>query len=85
VSAGLSVSLLERRPALREAEQNLITANANVGVAKANFFATISLSGLFGDLSGQLSDLTGVGKAWARDGDFAGQSSCFGLRGDWPA
>jgi multidrug efflux system outer membrane protein len=72
VPAGLPASLLERRPDLREAEQNLIAANANVGVAKANFFPTISLSGLFGGLSPQLSELTGAGKAWSLAGDLAG-------------
>jgi multidrug efflux system outer membrane protein len=72
VPAGLPASLLERRPDLREAEQNLIAANANVGVAKANFFPTISLSGLFGGISPQLSELTGTGKAWTLAGDFAG-------------
>jgi outer membrane protein, multidrug efflux system len=72
VPAGLPSSLLERRPDLHEAEQNLIAANANVGVAKANFFPTISLSGLFGGVSPQLSELTGTGKAWTLAGDFAG-------------
>jgi multidrug efflux system outer membrane protein len=72
VPAGIPASLLERRPDLREAEQNLIAANANVGVAKANFFPTISLSGLFGGISPQLSELTGTGKAWSLAGDFAG-------------
>jgi len=72
VPAGLPASLLERRPDLREAEQNLIAANANVGVAKANFFPTISLSGLFGGVSPQLSELTGAGKAWTLAGDFTG-------------
>jgi outer membrane protein, multidrug efflux system len=72
VPAGLPASLLERRPDLREAEQNLIAANANVGVAKANFFPTISLSGLFGGVSPQLSELTGTGKAWSVLGDFTG-------------
>jgi outer membrane protein, multidrug efflux system len=72
VPAGLPASLLERRPDLREAEQNLIAANANVGVAKANFFPTISLSGLFGGVSPQLSDLTGAGKVWTLGGDLAG-------------
>ncbi len=72
VPAGLPATLLERRPDLREAEQNLIAANANVGVAKANFFPTISLSGLFGGISPQLSELTGAGKAWTVAGDFAG-------------
>ena len=72
VPSGLPASLLERRPDLREAEQNLIAANANVGVAKANFFPTISLSGLFGGVSPQLSELTGAGKAWSLGGDLAG-------------
>src|SRR6516164_1805358 len=72
VPAGLPATLLERRPDLREAEQNLITANANVGVAKANFFPTISLSGLFGGVSPQLEQLTGAGKAWTLAGDLTG-------------
>ncbi len=72
VPAGLPSALLERRPDLREAEQNLIAANANVGVAKANFFPTISLSGLLGGVSPQLSELTGAGRAWSLAGDLAG-------------
>jgi multidrug efflux system outer membrane protein len=72
VPAGLPSALLERRPDLREAEQNLIAANANVGVAKTNFFPTISLSGLLGGVSPQLSQLTGAGKAWSLAGDLAG-------------
>lgn len=72
VPAGLPATLLERRPDLREAEQNLVAANANVGVAKANFFPTISLSGLFGGVSPQLSELTGTGKAWTVAGDYTG-------------
>jgi outer membrane protein, multidrug efflux system len=72
VPAGLPASLLERRPDLREAEQNLIAANADVGVAKTNFSPTISLSGLFGGLSPQLSELTSACKAWSVVGDFAG-------------
>jgi outer membrane protein, multidrug efflux system len=72
VPAGLPAALLERRPDLREAEQNLIEANANVGVAKANFFPTISLTGLLGGASPQLSELTGTGKAWTIAGGLAG-------------
>jgi len=49
--------LLERRPDIRQAEQLLIAANANVGVAKADFFPRLSLTGLFGNVSPELSDL----------------------------
>jgi multidrug efflux system outer membrane protein len=46
--SGLPSSLLERRPDIREAEQNLVAANANIGVAKAMFFPQISLLGSAG-------------------------------------
>ncbi|HXJ13273.1 MAG TPA: efflux transporter outer membrane subunit [Candidatus Limnocylindrales bacterium] len=72
VPAGLPATLLERRPDLRESEQNLIAANANIGVAYANFFPTISLTGLFGGVSPQLSELTASGKAWSLAGNLAG-------------
>ena len=72
VPAGLPATLLERRPDLREFEQNLIAANANIGVAKANFFPTISLTGLLGGVSPQLSELTASGKAWSVAGNLAG-------------
>jgi multidrug efflux system outer membrane protein len=72
VPVGLPAQLLQRRPDLREAEDNLIAANANVGVAKADFFPTISLTGAFGGLSPQLSELTGAGKAWSLAGNLAG-------------
>jgi len=72
VPTGLPSQLLERRPDVHQAEEALIAANANVGVAKANFFPTISLTGLFGGISPQLSELTAGGKAWSLAGNLAG-------------
>jgi outer membrane protein, multidrug efflux system len=72
VPAGLPSQLLARRPDLQQAEETLISANANVGVAKANFFPTISLTGMLGGVSPQLSELTGTGKSWSLAGNLAG-------------
>jgi outer membrane protein, multidrug efflux system len=64
VPAGLPSELLLRRPDIREAEQQLISANALVGVATANFFPTISLTGLFGGVSPEVSNLFPAGQTW---------------------
>jgi NodT family efflux transporter outer membrane factor (OMF) lipoprotein len=57
VPAGLPSALLERRPDIRQAEQDLIGANALIGVAKAEYFPRISLTGFLGGQSRALSDL----------------------------
>jgi NodT family efflux transporter outer membrane factor (OMF) lipoprotein len=66
VPAGLPSSLLERRPDIRAAEQALIAANANIGVAKAAYFPQLSLSGLLGGQSSQLTSLfSGPHSTWS--------------------
>jgi outer membrane protein, multidrug efflux system len=72
VPAGLPSTLLERRPDLQQAEQELIAANAAVGVAKTNFFPVISLTGLLGGVSPQLSGLVSSGTQWGVTGGLAG-------------
>jgi NodT family efflux transporter outer membrane factor (OMF) lipoprotein len=57
VPVGLPSALLERRPDIRQAEQQLVAANAQIGAAKADYFPRISLTGFFGAQSRQLSDL----------------------------
>ena len=65
VPAGLPSALLERRPDIRAAEQNLIAANAEIGVAKAAYFPQISLSGFLGGQGTQLASLfSGPSAVW---------------------
>ena len=65
VPAGLPSALLERRPDLRFAEQQLVTANADIGQAKAAFYPQVTLTGFYGYQTVALSDLfTGASKTW---------------------
>jgi len=66
VPSGLPSSLLERRPDLQSAEQNLIAANARIGVAKAAYFPQITLTGLAGYQSNALTNLfSGPAGLWS--------------------
>jgi multidrug efflux system outer membrane protein len=64
IPPGLPSQLLERRPDVRQVEQLLVSANAEVGVATAAFFPTLSLTGLFGNVSPELGDIVSKGKTW---------------------
>jgi multidrug efflux system outer membrane protein len=65
VPAGLPSNLLERRPDIVVAEQNLISANAMIGVARAAYFPRITLTGYLGTQSSALNSLfTGPTRTW---------------------
>jgi len=79
VPAGVPSALLERRPDLLQAEQQLIAANAQIGAAKALYFPTISLTGAFGNASNDLSKLfSGPARVWSYAGTLAGPIFSFG-------
>ncbi len=66
VPVGLPSALLERRPDIRRAEQELIAANARIGAARAQYFPRISLTGFLGVQSRALSDLlTAPARMWS--------------------
>jgi multidrug efflux system outer membrane protein len=67
--AGLPSSLLERRPDVRAAEQSLVSANAQIGVAKASLFPSISLTAAGGSVSTDLSNLFNTpSRSWSLGG-----------------
>jgi len=69
VPADLPSSLLERRPDIRLSEQLMVAANARIGVAKAQFFPTISLTAILGTASSALGNLfKGASQTWSYGG-----------------
>jgi multidrug efflux system outer membrane protein len=72
IPAGIPSSLLERRPDIRQAEAQLIAANAQIGVAKAAYFPQISLTASSGFQSSALTSLfTGPAGLWNFGGSLA--------------
>lgn len=79
IPAGLPAELLERRPDILQAEQNVVAANAGIGAAKALYFPSFSITGAFGSVSTAFSDfLTGPSKAWSAALGVAGPLFTFG-------
>ena len=73
VPAGLPSDILVNRPDIRQAEQNLIAANAQIGAARALYYPTISLTGAFGVSSADLSNLFDASsRAWSYAGSVTG-------------
>ena len=73
VPAGLPSQVLEQRPDIRQSEQNLIAANAQIGAAKALYYPTISLTGAYGKSSNELENLfKGPSNAWNYGGSIIG-------------
>lgn len=77
--AGLPSDILERRPDLRAAEQALIAANARIGEARALYFPSISLTGLFGQSSSDMGTLFDApSRTWRYAGSITGPIFQFG-------
>jgi multidrug efflux system outer membrane protein len=73
IPSGIPSDILTNRPDIRQAEQNLIAANAQIGAAKALYFPTISLTGDFGYASADLSDLfKSPSRVWNYTGSITG-------------
>ena len=73
VPAGLPSEILERRPDVKQAELNLVAANARIGAAKALYYPSISLTGLYGTLSNSFDRLfTGPAELYSYGAAVAG-------------
>lgn len=79
IPGDLPSSLLERRPDILQAEQTLVAANANIGIAKSLYYPTLSLTGLLGSVSTAFGDfLSGPATAWSVAGGLTGPIFTFG-------
>jgi multidrug efflux system outer membrane protein len=79
IPADLPSDLLERRPDILQAEQNLVAANASVGAAKALYFPSLSLTGVLGSVSTAFDDfLTSAAKAGTAAAGLVGPIFTFG-------
>lgn len=68
--SGLPSQLMDARPDIRQAEQQLVAANANIGLAKAALYPSVSLTGAYGGESLELSDITkSLARIWTLDLD----------------
>ncbi len=76
VPAGLPSALLERRPDVRQAEQQLVAANARIGAARAEYFPRISLTGFLGVQSRALTELL-TGAAGVASGSLGAAAPVF--------
>jgi multidrug efflux system outer membrane protein len=73
IPAGLPSSLLERRPDILQAEQDLVAANADIGAARALYYPQLSLTGSLGSVSAAFTNfLTGPSVAWSAIAGLAG-------------
>lgn len=73
VPSGVPSQVLERRPDILQAEQQLVAANAQIGAARALYFPTITLTGGYGQASADLSDLfKGPARVWSYGGSITG-------------
>ena len=73
IPAGLPSAMVRRRPDIRQSEQLLRAANAEIGVAIAEYYPKIGLTAVAGRISPDLSDLTdGKGNAWSVGANITG-------------
>jgi multidrug efflux system outer membrane protein len=79
IPADLPSTLLQRRPDILQAEQNLIAANANIGAAKAQYYPSLSLTGALGTASTAFGNfLTGPASLWQLAASLTGPIFTFG-------